>query len=340
MDILYNNKHIFKTSAVMAMAEQLTFLNLYTENRKKKKTTHTERFIDTLERVTPWSELEGLIAPYYFKQGSKGGRPSYPLQMMLRIHVYQILNNVSDPKMEDLLYELIPVRKFAGIAEDGAVPDETTILHFRHMLEKHGLGKKALDVVNQRIRSQGLMVREGTIVDATFIEAPSSTKNKEGKRDPEMKSGKKGDTWHFGMKMHAGVDADSGLVHSLEFTGANEHDITQVSKLLHGEETAVHGDAGYVGLDKRPEMQGKEIKPVISMRPGSRRRHPKGGIIDRIEKLKSQIRSKVEHLFYRVKVQFGYAKVRYRGIAKNANRLYLLAGFANLMRVRSSLAVG
>ena len=322
------------------MDEQLTFFQAQTEFRRRKKKTRLERFLETLEQVTPWKKLETKVSRYYAKAGPQGGRPAYPLSAMLRIHVFQILNNLSDPAMEDKLYDMYAVREYAGIGEEDRIPDETTILNFRHLLERHGLGKEMFNTINHQLRDKGLMVREGTIVDATFIEAPSSTKNKDGKRDPEMKSGKKGETWHFGMKMHAGVDADSGLVHSLEFTGANEHDITQASKLLHGEETAVHGDAGYVGLDKRPEMQGKEIKAVISMRPGSRRRHPKGGIIDRIEKLKSQIRSKVEHLFHRVKVQFGYAKVRYRGIAKNANRLYLLAGFANLMRVRSSLAVG
>ena len=322
------------------MDEQLTFFQVQTAFRRRKKKTRRERFLETLEQVTPWKKLESKVSRYYAKAGPQGGRPAYPLTVMLRIHVFQILNNLSDPAMEDTLYDMYAVREYAGIGEEDRIPDETTILNFRHLLERHGLGREMFSAINHQLRERGLMVREGTIVDATFIEAPSSTKNKEGSRDPEMKSGKKGSTWHFGMKMHAGVDAVSGLVHSLAFTGANEHDITQAEKLLHGEEEKVYGDAGYTGLDKRPGMQAREIQAIISMRPGSRRRHPKGGVIDMIEKAKSRVRAKVEHLFHRVKVQFGYAKVRYRGIAKNANRLYLLSGFANLLRVRFRLSAG
>ena len=294
-------------------------------------------FLETLEQVTPWKKLETKVSRYYAKAGPQGGRPAYPLPMMLRIHIYQILNNLSDPAMEDKLYDTYAVREYAGIGEEDRIPDETTILNFRHLLERYNLGKEMLNTINRQLREKGLIVREGTIVDATFIEAPSSTKNKDGKRDPEMSSGKKGNTWHYGMKVHAGVDAENGLVHSLEFTGANEHDITQASKLLHGEEEAVFGDAGYIGLEKRPEMQGMDINCYIAERPGKRKQHAKGSIADRLQHLLSSVRSKVEHVFYRIKIQFGYAKVRYRGIEKNANRLYLLAGFANLMRVRRCL---
>ncbi|MBO4790471.1 MAG: IS5 family transposase [Oxalobacter sp.] len=319
------------------MSDQLTFFQAQTEHRRKKKKTRLEMFLETLERVTPWNKLEAKVSRYYAKAGPQGGRPAYPLAMMLRIHVYQILNNLSDPAMEDKLYDTYAVREYAGIGEEDRIPDETTILNFRHLLERHNLGKEMLNTINRQLRDKGLMVREGTIVDATFIEAPSSTKNKDGKRDPEMSSGKKGNTWHYGMKVHAGVDAENGLVHSLEFTGANEHDITQASKLLHGEESAVHGDAGYIGLEKRPEMQGRNIRCYIAERPGKRKQHAKGSIADRLQHLLASVRSKVEHVFHRIKIQFGYAKVRYRGIAKNANRLYLLAGFANLMRVRRQL---
>lgn len=184
--------------------------------------------------------------------------------------------------MEDALYDMYVIREYAGIEED-RIPDETTILNFRHLLEHHDLGKKLFRTINKQLMEKGLMMREGTIVDATFMEATSSTKNKDGKRDSEMSSGKKGNTWHFGMKMHTGVDAENGLVHSLELTGANENDITQASKLLHGKEESIHGDAGYIGLENRCEMQGKLLSYYIVERPEKKKQHAKGSISDQIQ---------------------------------------------------------
>ena len=241
--------------------------------------------------------------------------------------------------MEDLLYEAESVRRFVDLRLSEALPDETTILNFRHLLERHNLGQGLFEEINAHLESQGLRLREGTIVDASIIEAPSSTKNRAKERDPEMHQAKKGNEWHFGMKIHIGVDADTGLVHSMSTTAANAHDITEAHSLLHGRGKVVWCDAGYPGVHKRDENLGREVDWQVAMRPGKRRKLDSGGEEALAEKLKASVRAKVEHPFLRVKRLFGYAKVRYRGLAKNTQRLALLLGMGNLMTAESQLAV-
>jgi transposase, IS5 family len=307
--------------------QQTTFSDLEYEQKKKK--TRREMFLERMDGLIPWKRLEKKIRRHYPKAGR--GRHPYPLSVMLRIHCVQLFYNLSDPSMEDMLYEIESVRRFVGLKITGQIPDETTILNFRHLLETHKLGGKLFDEINCHLNDQGLILKEGTIVDASIISAPTSTKNKESARDPEMHQTKKGNEWHFGMKMHIGVDDGLGLVHSLTTTSANEHDITQAGNLLHGEEERVAGDAGYQGIDKREEHQGRKVSWQISMRPGRRRQLEPGGEEAGREKKKASIRAKVEHPFYYVKRMFGYSKVRYRGLEKNTQRISLLLGFTNLL---------
>ncbi|WP_290538824.1 IS5 family transposase [Alcanivorax sp.] len=309
---------------------QLTFAEAEYEHKKRK--TRREVFLEKLDQLLPWKALESTIAVYY-ASGSTG-RPPYPLSSMLRIHVMQIIYNLSDPAMEDALYEIESMRRFAGIRLS-RVPDETTILNFRHLLEQHTLGKKLFKKINRQLARHGLMVREGSIVDATIIEAPSSTKNKGKARDPEMHQTKKGNQWHFGMKCHIGVDDTRGLIHSLATTAANEHDLTASDQLLHGKEKRVWGDAGYCGIEKREEHKNRKVDWFIAERPGKRSTMSKVAL--ECETIKASVRAKVEHPFRVIKGMFGYSKVRYRGLAKNTNRLYLLAGLHNLLRVKRVL---
>ena len=223
--------------------DQPTFSDL--EYQGKKRKTRRELFLERMDGLIPWQSLEDRIRPFYPKSGR--GRHPYPLPVMLRTHCVQLFYNLSDPGMEDLLYESDPVRRFVGLRLTGPLPDETTILNFRHLLERHELGPALLEEINAHLESQGLRLREGTIVDAGIIEAPSSTKNRSGERDPEMHQTKKGNQWHFGMKAHIGVDADSGIVHRMSTTAANAHDVTEAHNLLHGGETRVWCDAGYQG---------------------------------------------------------------------------------------------
>jgi IS5 family transposase len=306
---------------------QLTFSEAEYNNKRRK--TRREKFLEQMDQLIPWKRLEKKIKPYYPKNGQ--GRQPYPMSTMLRIHCMQLFYNLSDPAMEDALYEIESMRRFAGLRLSDRLPDETTILNFRHLLERHNLGKKLFDEVNRHLRSEGLTLREGSIVDATIIAAPTSTKNKSGKRDPEMHQVKKGNEWHFGMKMHIGVDDALGLIHSVSTTAANAHDITQADQLLHGEEQRVWGDAGYRGIEKRPEHQDRDVDWHIAMRPGKRRQLPEGGFEAHAETLKAQVRAKVEHPFRYIKRVFGYDKVRYRGLEKNGERLHMLAAFTNLM---------
>ena len=222
-----------------------------------KKQTKREKFLSEMEVVVPWQALIDLIEPHYPKASKKGGRPPYPLATMLRIHLLQQWYSLSDPAMEEALIEVPTMRRFAGIELiSDRIPDETTILTFRHLLEKHGLGEQIFEVVKAHLSARGMTMRQGTIVDATLIAAPSSTKNKEGKRDPEMHQTKKGNQWYYGMKIHIGVDKDSGLIHSVATTAANVHDLTPVAELLHGDEEVVYGDAGYNGIAKRRDIAG------------------------------------------------------------------------------------
>ena len=316
------------------MTEQPTFADLEFENKKRK--TRREKFLERMDELIPWGLLEERIRPYYPKAG--GGRRPYPLSVMLRVHCVQLFYNLSDPGMEDLLYEAESVRRFVGLRLSDPLPDESTILHFRHLLERSELGRRLFEEINGHLEAQGLRLREGTIVDATIIEAPSSTKNRSGERDPEMRQVKKGNQYHFGMKLHIGVDAKTGLVHSLATTSANVHDVTQANWLLHGEESQVWGDAGYTGVQKREENQELGVVWQIALKPGQRRKLEPGSPEAWMERCKASIRAKVEHPFLDVKGLFGYAKVRYRGLVKNTERVALLLGLSNLKRAQRLLA--
>jgi IS5 family transposase len=260
---------------------------------------------------------------------------------MLRIHLMQHWYALSDPAMEDALIEVPTMRRFAGIdLISERIPDETTILTFRHLLEKHDLGEKIFETVKDHLKAHGMSMKQGTIIDATLIAAPSSTKNKQGERDPEMHQTKKGNQWYFGMKVHIGVDAESGLIHSVQTTAANVHDLTPAAELLHGEETVVYADAGYQGIANRPEMADKEIEFRVAMRPGKRRALPEtpdGRLLDLIETAKAHIRSKGEHPFRVIKQQFCFQKTRLRGMAKNRCKVHVIAALTNLFLARRIL---
>ena len=313
--------------------DQPTFSDL--EYQGKKRKTRRELFLERMDGLIPWQSLENRIRPFYPKAGR--GRHPYPLPVMLRVHCVQLCYNLSDPGMEDLLYEAESVRRFTGLKLSGPLPDETTILNFRHLLERHRLGQGLLEEINAHLESQGLRLREGTIVDATIIEAPSSTKNRVGERDPEMHQTKKGNRWHFGMKAHIGVDSETGIVHSMSATAANAHDVTEAHNLLHGGETVVWGDAGYQGVHQRGENLNLAVEWRVAMRPGKRRQLDPGSGEELMEKAKASVRAKVEHPFLRLKRLFGYGKVRYRGLAKNTERLALLFGFGNLLTAEGHL---
>jgi IS5 family transposase len=301
------------------------------------KRTRKEVFLDEMNRVVPWAALVALIQPH--ARGAHqalGGRPPFPIETMLRIHCLQLWWNLSDPAMEEELHERPLYRRFVGLEGAARMPDETTILRFRHLLEKHELAPQVLGTINAGLAQHGLMLKTGTVVDATIIAAPSSTKNKTGERDPEMHQTKKGNQWHFGMKAHIGVDAESGLVHTVIGTAANVSDVTQAGSLLHGDEQVAFGDAGYQGVHKRPEAAGPDW--FVAMRPGLRRKlnpfiEPEFKA-EQLEKAKASVRAKVEHPFRVVKQQFGYAKARYRGLAKNTARLTMLFALSNLWMAR------
>jgi len=288
--------------------------------------------------VVPWTGLVALIEPHYPK--GEGGRPAYPLMAMLRVHLMQNWFGYSDPAMEEALYETTILRQFAGLSLE-RIPDETTILNFRRLLEKHELAAGILAVINGYLGDRGLSLRQGTIVDATLIHAPSSTKNQDGKRDPEMHQTKKGNQYYFGMKAHIGADAESGLVHSVVGTAANVADVTQVDKLLHGEENMVGADAGYTGVEKRPEHEGREVIWQIAARRSTYKKLSKRSALykakRKIEKAKAQVRAKVEHPFRVIKRQFGYVKTRFRGLAKNTAQLVTLFALSNLWMARRHL---
>jgi IS5 family transposase len=301
------------------------------------KKTRKEVFLDEMNQVVPWAALVELIRPH--ARGAHqalGGRPPFPIETMLRIHCLQLWWNLSDPAMEEELHERPLYRRFAGLDGAARMPDETTILRFRHLLEKHELAPQVLGTINAGLAQHGLMLKTGTVVDATIIAAPSSTKNKSGERDPEMHQTKKGKQWHFGMKAHIGVDAESGLVHTVIGTAANVNDVTQAGALLHGQETEAFGDAGYRGVDKRPEAQGPTW--FVAMQPGKRKALDTtkkwARLLEKAEQIKASARAKVEHPFRVVKQQFGHTKVRYRGLAKNTARLTMLFALSNLWMAR------
>jgi IS5 family transposase len=256
------------------MSHQLTFAD--SEFNGKRRKTRKELFLARMDALLPWVMMQGLMEPVYPKAGN--GRRPYPLDTMLRIHCMQQWYSLSDGAMEDALYEIASMRLFAKLSLDLAIPDRTTIMNFRHLLEQHQLGRQIFDAVNQWLCDAGIMMKQGPLVDATLIEAPSSTKNKRGERDGEMHQTKKGNQWYFGMKAHIGVDAKSGLTHSLGTTAANEHDLNQVGNLLHGKEAFVFADAGYQGAEKREELAEVEAEWAIAMRPGKLKelkKHPR-----------------------------------------------------------------
>lgn len=317
---------------------QLTFSDA--EYGGKRKRTRREVFLAEMDQVVPWEALLALIEPHYPKAG-RGRRP-YPLVTMLRIHLLQNWFGYSDPSMEEALYEVAPLRQFARLSLLEAIPDETTMLNFRHLLERYGLAAQMLQAVNAHLSAQGLLLREGTIVDATIIHAPPSTKNHDRARDPEMHQTKKGNQWFFGMKAHIGVDRDSGLVHTVTTTPANVADVTETSKLLHGDEVVVHADAGYTGADKREELRDKPLHWNIAQRRHRIKALPEGELKDvsvLLEHLQAQVRAKVEHPFRVVKCQFKYQKVRFKGLVKNTAQIVTLFALSNLWMARGRLLV-
>ncbi len=300
------------------------------------KRTRKREFLDEMNLMVPWAELVALIEP--FAPANKTGRPAFAVNSMLRIHFMQQWFGLSDPAMEEALHDVPLYCQFAGLdAGMGRLPDESTILRFRHLLERNNLSVQIMATINATLAAKGLMLRTGTVVDATIIAAPSSTKNSSGERDPEMHQTKKGNAWHFGMKAHIGVDADTGLVHTVIGTAANVNDVTQGYGLLHGEETVVFADAGYQGAMKRPEANGVEWQ--VAMRPGKRRALDKqttwGQMLDKAERIKASVRAKVEHPFRVIKCQFGFTKVRYKGLAKNTAQLVTLFALSNLWMARN-----
>ena len=343
-----------------AMKQADLGLNLTTKRTRKRE------FLAQMERVVPWPALVELVAP--FAPEGRRGRPPFAVQTMLRVHFMQQWFTLSDPAMEEALHDVPLFREFAGLGWDSRLPDESTILRFRHLLERHKLAQQILSLVNDLLSGKGLMLKAGTVVDATLIAAPSSTKNNSGGRDPQMHQSKKGNQWYFGMtrpqakgqrqalvreadavtsvarphKAHIGVDAESGLVHTVKGTSGNVNDVVQANSLLHGNEADVFADAGYQGAGKRPDAK-EGVTWHIAMRPGKRRALDKtklvDNLIDQIEKIKASVRAKVEHPLRVIKRQFGHVKVRYRGLKKNTAQLVTLFALSNLWMARKQLLV-
>jgi IS5 family transposase len=303
---------------------------------KRPKTTRKAQFLAEMNQVVPWSRLIALIEPHYPKPGN--GRRPISLQTMLRIHFMQQWFAYSDPAMEEALHDIPILRDFADLdATIEAIPDESTILNFRHLLERHGLATAILEEINALLGERGLMLRQGTMVDATLVAAPTSTKNRENKRDPEMSSTKKGNQWHFGMKAHIGADTANGLVHTVVGTAAKVPDVTVTDELLHGEEHEVHGDKGYTTNQRNLSASDPNTGPLWCF-PFKK---PRGEELPEwkreINHRLSQLRARVEHPFRVVKRQFGFTKVRYRGLVKNTAQLTTLFALSNLYQVRRKL---
>ena len=304
----------------------------------KKKQTWRDRFLGEMNAVVPWSRLVERLGPLYPK--GERGRPPIPLERMLRIYFVQQWYGLADEAVADALYDSQALRGFAGVELNrDPIPDATTVLHFRHWLERHDLTKRLFDEVSAMREERGLLMRQGTIVDATIIAAPPSIKNKQKARDPEMCQTKKGNQWHFGMKAHVGVDVASGLVHTVVGTAANEADITQTAALLHGAEEDVFGDAGYSGVDKRPELADRDVSWNIAIRRSIVKALPKAlrEVAEPVERALSQVCAVVEHPFHIVKNRFRHKKLRYRGLHKNTAQLYTLFALANLVIVKQVL---
>ena len=312
------------------MIRQNSFLALAQRQKQLRK----ERFLEEMEQIIPWDDFCKTIEPHY--EEKQTGRKKMEMIMMLKIYFLQQWFNLSDPAAEEEVYDRGSFQKFLGIdLLSQKVPDETTILNFRHLLEAHKLQERFFAIVNEKLEAKGFLMREGTIVDATIITAPSSTKNKERKRDPEMSSAKKGNQWYFGMKGHIGVDAKSGLVHSLETTAAKTSDRIPFRKLLHGKEKAVLGDKAYGKKDDKREFRQNGIHWGIKDRASYK--HPLSTAQRKRNRRYGPVRAKVEHPFQVVKCQWGHAKVRYKGLFKNTMQLFSLFALANLFRVRKML---
>jgi IS5 family transposase len=321
----------------MIPMKQLSFTTA--EHDLKKKKTRREQFLSEMDQVVPWSRLVALIEPYYPKAQGRG-QPPKPLEMMLRIYFLQQWYSLSDPAAEESLYDMESMRRFAGIVlHEDAIPDETTILNFRHLLEKHHLTEAVFEDVREYMDEKGLFLKQGTIVDASMIAAPPSTKNKARKRDKAMSQTKKGNQWFFGMKCHIGVDADSGLVHSVKASTAKTHDSQLLERLLHGEEKDVYGDKAYASKER--SLLNSEPGKRIWCMPFKRKHHQElpPWQMD-INRRLSSIRAKVEHPFRVIKCQFGYRKVRYKGLEKNTQHQQILFALANLYMARRQLLTG
>ncbi len=304
----------------------------------KKRQTRRDKFLAEMEGVVPWARLVERLRPLY--PTGERGRPPKGLERMLRIYFVQHWYGLADEALEDALYDSQALRGFAGIdLAVESVPDATTLLNFRHWLEQHELTKVLFDEVGAMLEERGLLMRQGTIVDATIIAAPCSTKNKSKSRDPEMHQTRKGNQWYFGMKAHIGVDVASGVVHTVVGTAANEADINQTGALLHGREEAVFADAGYTGADKRPEHADRDVSWNIAIKRGIIKALPKRlrDVAEPVERALSQVRAWVEHPFHVVKNRFRHKKLRYRGLAKNTAQLHTLFALANLVIVKKTL---
>lgn len=307
------------------------------EYASKKRLTRRDRFLAEIEAMTPWGELLAAIERHYPKGGGRG-RPPIGLERMLRMYIAQNCFGLSDEGIEDAIYDSQAIRRFVGIdLGRESAPHATTLLKFRRLLEDKQLTETIFTTINAHLAAKGLFLRRGTVVDATIIEAPPSTKNDKGERDPEMHQTKKGNAWHFGMKAHIGVDAESGLVHTVVGTAANVADVTQAQALLHADEEDVFADAGYQGVEKCEENIGVPVNWHVAMRPGKRRAlaaHGWAQKLEWIEQTKASIRAKVEHPFHVVKNLFRHRKTRYRGLVKNTAQLHTLFAMANLMLAR------
>ena len=318
------------------MNKQLSLSFIHDELKEVK--THKRKFLEKMDTIMPWEQLYELVKPCYY-EGARGNKP-YDLELMLRIHLLQNLYDLSD---EGTRNEIIDSRAFSDFCEvesSNQIPDGDTIGRFRNLLIKNHIHEQFFALVVKALTERGLILKKGTIVDSTIISAPSSTKNREKQRDPDAHSVKKGNAWYFGYKAHVGVDKDSGLVHTVEVTAANEHDVNMTSRLLHGEEETVGGDSGYIGAEKREDAilknkKGKKIKYNINRRPSQYKKNSKRSQaqIKRREHEKSSVRAKVEHVFALVKGQLRYRKTRYRGLRKQTAKLNMMFALANLILV-------
>ena len=317
------------------MDGQLSFASL--DLAGKRKRTKRDVFLAEMAAVVPWAALEALIEPHYPKAGPNGGRRPFPIVVMLRIYCLQQWYNLSDPGAEEALYDIQSMRAFCHLELGrGPIPDETTILNFRHLLEKHALTKAVFEAVAEHLEARGALLRGGTIVDATLIAASPSTKNAAGHRDPEMHASKKGNQWYFGMKAHIGVDAKSGLVHTAGVTTGSVHDATVMDRLIRDDDTAVYGDKGYASGPKKHAAEAAGVLWAVKekAKPGHRLTARQRALNRRFGK----VCAKVEHVFRVVKCQFGYRKVRYRGLVKNAAQVFSLLALANLYLARRTIA--